>query len=183
MIKKISSYISRLSKREKLVLYGAVFFVSLVFVDQLILGSILSKIQFLDREIESQKTTVKRSLHILAQGDRIKKDVEKYTFFVMPARSPEEEVAFFLKDIEELANKSSVYVIDMKSTSFFEESIFNKYIVKLNCEAQIEQIVTFFYEVENSNRMLKVEKYDMRPKTAGSSILRCTASISKVVVP
>ena len=183
MIKKLSIFISRLSKKEKFVFCGAVFFVSLVFVDRLILGSILSKIKLLDKEIQSQEATIKKSLHILAQKDRIKKEADKYASFVIPAQSQEEEMVFFLKDIEELANKCSVYVIDIKSAGLAEEGVFKKYLVKLNCEAQMEQLTALFHGVESSNKLLKIEKYDIRPKTGGSSIVRCTASISKAVLP
>lgn len=183
MIKKLSTFILRLSKREKFVLYGAVFFVSLVFLDRLVLGSILSKIKLLNKEIQSQEATIKKSLHILVQKDRIKKEANKYASFVTPAQSQEEEIVFFLKGIEELANKCSVYVIDIKSVGLAEEGIFKKYLVRLNCEAQMEQLTALFYELESSNRMLKIEKYDIRPKTQGSSIVRCTVSISKAVLP
>lgn len=183
MIKKLSTSLSRLSKREKLILYGVIFFVSLVFLDRLILRSILSKIKLLDKEIQSQEATIKKSLHILVQKDRIKKEANKYASFVTSAQSQEEEMVFLLKGIEELANKRSVYVIDIKSAGLAEEGIFKKYLVRLNCEAQMEQLTGFFYELESSNRMLKIEKYDIRPKTEGSSIVRCTVSISKMVMP
>lgn len=182
-MKKLSTYISHLSKSEKIILCGAVFFVSLVFLDRLILSSILSKIKLLDREVQSQEAAIKKSLHILTQEDRIKKEANKYASFATPAQSQEEEMVFFLKDIEELANKSSVYVIDMKSAGFAEEGIFRKYLVRLNCEAQMEQLTGLFYELESSNRMLTIEKYDIRPKTEGSSIVKCAVSISKAVLP
>ena len=182
-MKKLSIYISRLSKSEKIILCGAAFFVSLVFLDRLILSSILSKIELLDREVQSQEAMIKKSLHILTQEDRIKKEANQYASFVTPAQSQEEETVFFLKDIEELANKCSVYVIDMKSSGLTEEDMFKKYLVRLNCEAQMEQLIRLFYELESSTKMLKIEKYDIRPKTEGSSIVRCTVSISKVVLP
>ncbi|MCK4519565.1 MAG: hypothetical protein KAT96_00120 [Candidatus Omnitrophica bacterium] len=183
MIKKLSAYILRLSKREKFVFFSAIFFVSLIFLDRLVLGPILSKMKLLNKEIQSQESTIKKSLHILAQKDRLKKETNKYASFVVPAQSQEEEMVFFLKDIEELANKCSVYVIDIKSAGLAEEGIFKKYFVRLNCEAQMEQLTELFYKLESSSKMLKIEKYDIKPKTEGSSVVRCTVSISKAVLP
>ena len=183
MLKILSTFFSRLSKRERLVLYGAIFFISVALLDRLMLGPILSKVKSLNKEIQSQEALSKKSLHILAQKDRIIKEVNRYASYVAHAQSQEEEIIFLLKEIEKMANKSSVYVIDIKSTGLVEEGILKKYLVKLNCEAQMEQLTKFFYDVENSNKLLKIEKYDIRPKTEGSSVLRCTASISKAVLP
>jgi hypothetical protein len=183
MIEKLFASFSRLSKRERLVLYGAVFFISFAFLDRLILGPILSRIKSLNEDIQDQKTMIKKNLHILAQKDRITKEMNKYTPFLMQAQSQEEEMVFLLKEIEELTNKCSVYVIDIKSAGLAEEGMFKKYLVRLNCEAQMEQLTQLFYELESSNSLLKIEKFDIRPKTAGSSVVRCTTSISKAVLP
>ena len=183
MIKRLFNLFSRLSKRERLVLYAASFFIALVLLDRLVMGPILFKIKSLNQEIQSQKSFIKRNLHILAQKERIRKEVNIYASYVTAAQSQEEETVFLLKEIEEIANESSVYVIDIKSAGFEKEGILKKYLVKINCEAQMEQLIHFFYDVESSNKLLQIEKYDMRPKTEGSSVLRCALSISQVVMP
>ncbi len=175
--------LSRLSKREKVVLYGAVFFISLTFLDRLILGPILSEIKSLNTEIQNQEAMIKKNLHILAQKERIKKDLSYYDSYVVYAASPEEETVFLLKDIEKRANKSSIYVVDIKSAGEDEEGEIKKYLVKLNCEAQMEQLSKFFYDVESSKKLLKIENYNIRPKSEGSSVLKCTVSISKALLP
>ena len=98
-------------------------------------------------------------------------------------RSEEEEAVFLLKEIEEIANKSSVYVIDIKSAGLQKGDLLEKFLVKLNCEAQMEQLTKFFYDLESSKKLLKVEKYDIKPKTEGSSVVRCALTISKGVLP
>lgn len=183
MIKKLFVSFSRLPKRNKIILFGVVFFISFVFPVRLMLGSILSKIKLLNKEIQSQEVTIRKSLQMLSQKDRIEKEVDKYTFFATVAQSQEEEIVILLKDIEELANKCSVYMIDIKPAGFTKEGILKKYLVRLNCEAQMEQIAEFFYKLESSKGLLKIEKYDIRPKTEGSSIVRCAMSISKAVLP
>lgn len=182
-MKKLFAIISRLSKRERIILYGTVFVISLVLLDRLVLGTILSKIKSLNQEIKTQEATIKKSLHILAQKDRIEKETNKYTSFVAPAQSKEEEMVFLLKVIEELADGSSVYVIDIKPGSFTESGVFRKYLVKLTCEAQMEQLTELFYKIESSDKLLQIEKYDIKPKTEGSSVVRCSISISKAVFP
>lgn len=182
-MKNLSAFISRLSKRERLVFYGTAFVIAIVFLDRLVLGAILFKMKSLSQEIKVQEATIKKSLHILAQKDRIEKEANKYTAFVTPAQSEEEEMILLLKAIEELADKSSAYVIDIKPGGFTESGVFKKYLVKLNCEAQMEQLTEFFYKIESSDKLLQIEKYDIKPKTEGSSVVRCSMSISKAVFP
>ena len=183
MLKILTAFFSHLSKRERFVLYGAIFFISLALLDHLTLGPILSKIKSLNEEIRNQEIMIKKSLHILAQRDRIIKEVDIYSSYVTGAQSQEEETVFLLQKLEEIANESSVYVIDIKSAGLTEEGILKKYLVKINCEAQIEQLSRFFYDIESSNKLLKIEKYDIKPKTEGSSIVRCAMTISKALLP
>lgn len=183
MMTKILVFISRLSKRERYIFYGAALVISLTFLDRLILGAISSKIELLDKEIQIQEAVIRKSLYILTQKDRIGKALGEYAFSAASSQSQEEEMVFFLRDIEELANKCSLYVIDIKQTGIIEEDILKEYLVRVNCEGQMEQLAEFFYRLENSNQLMKIEKYDIRPKTKGSSVARCTVFISKAVLP
>jgi Tfp pilus assembly protein PilO len=58
-----------------------------------------------------------------------------------------------------------------------------KYLVSLSCEGQMEQIMDFMYNVENSRKFLTIEKYQISPKTKESSVINCTMTISKIVIP
>jgi len=183
MFKKLYAIFARLSKRERMILGGSMIFISLAAVDRLILGPIILKTKSLHQEIQGQKDTIRKSLHILAQKDRITKEITHYNSYVTSVRSEEEEAVFLLQDLEEMANKSSVYVIDIKTAGLKTADIFKKFLVRLNIEAQMEQLMDFFYSIENSKKLLKIEKYDLKPKTEGSSILRCSMTISKAVLP
>lgn len=88
-----------------------------------------------------------------------------------------------MKDIEELAKKFSLYVIDIKAAGVEEDGALKKYQANLNCEAEMEQLVKFFYNVENSDKLFKIEKYDLKPKTKRSSVVRSVIVISKTVLP
>ncbi|PIQ86101.1 MAG: hypothetical protein COV73_05065 [Candidatus Omnitrophica bacterium CG11_big_fil_rev_8_21_14_0_20_43_6] len=37
-------------------------------------------------------------------------------------------------------------------------------MINLNCEAQMEQLVNFMYNMENSSSLLSIEKYQLAPK-------------------
>jgi len=182
MSKGLLDIFFRLSKREKIIASIVGIFVALVSMYFIVLSPILSKIESLDQEIRNQEALIKESLYILARQDTINKEIDLYDSFTEHALSQEEEVIFFLQDIEKLANKSEIYIIDIKASGSEESEGLKKYFVRVNCEGQMEQIVKFFYEVENMNKLFKIERYDIRLKTQGSSIVRCTAYISKAVL-
>ena len=47
----------------------------------------------------------------------------------------------------------------------------------------MEQLVDFMYNIENSDKLLMIEKYQISPKSKESSVAKCAMSISKIVIP
>ena len=115
---------------------------------------------------------------------RIEAEAKKYASFASKVEAEEEAMTAFLKEIEELANKSSLYVVDMKPQGVKEDKNKSiKYMITLSCEGQMEQVMNFMYNVENSSSLLTVERYQLGPKTRESSIAQSSMSISKIAVP
>lgn len=176
------AFLARLSKKEKIIFYIAVFFVSLTVLDRLIISPVFSKIRSLNEAIQEKEANIKKNLRILAQKDRITTESAKYSTFLGDAQEKEEEqITLVLKEIESLANKSSVYLVDMKPGNVNEAAGSKKITVNLNCEAQMEQLVDFMYNIENSNSLLSIEKYKVIPKSKESSVAKCSISVYKII--
>ena len=45
------------------------------------------------------------------------------------------------------------------------------------------EVVKFLYSVENSGKLMTIEKYVISPKEQGSSIAQCRLTVSKVIIP
>lgn len=181
-IQPFQAFFLRLSKREKFVFYGALFFISLTLLDQLIVSPIFSKIKFLDTEIRNREVLIKNSLKIVTQKERILSARDKYSYLSSGFTSSDTEVTSLLKEIEGMSNKSSVYLVDMKPAAVKGGSS-EKFMISLSCEAQMEQLVDFMYNIENSDKLLMIEKYQISPKSKESSVAKCNMSISKIVIP
>lgn len=176
--------LSRFSKREKVVFYTALFFISLTLVDRLMISPVIYKIKSLNKEIQAKETEIKGNLRLLTHKDRILAESKQYSSYASSLRSEEEEMTSFLKEIENSANKTSIYLIDMKPGGVKEVDSSKRYFVNLNCEAQMEQLVNFMHDIENSDKLLIVDKYQISPKSKeSSSIVRCRMTISKVALP
>ena len=182
-LKVLQNILARFTKREKMILYGALLFIFLMFLDRMVIGPVFQKLASLDEEIIRRESNIKKDMRILSQKDRILSEAAKYATFLGETRSEDEEVTSLLKEVEAQANKASVYLVDIKPAGSKEIGTSKKYLVTLNCEAQMEQIVNFMYNIENSNKLLAIEKYQITPKSKESSVAKCSLTVSKIVMP
>lgn len=182
-LQALQTFLSRLSKREKAVFYITMLFVVLVLLDRLIVSPIFSHMRSLDRQIQEAESGISRNMKIVAQKDRIIAESAHYASYFATHATDEEEMTALLKEIENLASKSSAYLVDLKPVGLKSSGTSKKYQVNLNCEAQMEQIAGFMYAIENSNKLLTIERYQISPKAKESSIAKCSLSISKMAAP
>ena len=175
-------FLGRLSKKEKAIFYVAVLIVSLLVLDRAIISPVFSKIRVLNKEIQDEQANIKKNLRILAQKDKILTGSSKYSSLLGDSNlSADEQITLVLKELESLASKSSVYLVDMKPAGIKESGSSKRILINLNCEAQMEQLVDFMYNMENSKSLISIEKYQLTPKTKESSVAKCSISVYKVV--
>jgi hypothetical protein len=177
-LKSAADILLKFSKREKAVFFITAFFVSLTFIDRLIIAPISLKIRSIDNGIVDSELAVRKNLRLLKYKDRILAERKKYESFLSYVLDPEGEVTAILKEIENLASKSSVYLVELKPSSVKNESKSELHMFTLSCEAQIEQLIDFMYGIEGSSRLLSIEKYQISPKTKDSSLVKCNMTIS-----
>jgi len=182
-LKEIHGTFDRFSKKEKLILFVACVCVVLALVDRMVVAPIISKLDSLKGQIRQKEEAVKRNLHIVSQKERIGHEVRKFASYFSDFDSEEENVTIFLKELEVLANKSSLSIVDMKPAGIKEDdNKVKKCVVTLSGEGQMEQIMDFMYNVENSNSLLTVERYQISPKSKETSVAQCSMTISKILM-
>ncbi len=181
-IKSILSFVTRLSKRERIIFFLTVSVVSLVLLDRVILTPILDRVASLGETIQEKEEAIEQSLLIVNQEERIEGESDLYSSFLSKPQTEEKAITAFLQEVETLAKKSSIYLTDIKPSGKDVEGAVVYYFVKLTFEAQMEQVFNFFYNVTNFDQLIKIENYQIKPKTEGSSVIACTISISKTII-
>ncbi|MCM8800549.1 MAG: type 4a pilus biogenesis protein PilO [Candidatus Omnitrophica bacterium] len=166
-----------------MIFYTAVFFVALTLLDRLVIFPIFSRLNALDKEIQEKEAIIKKNLRLLAQKERIIAESNKYSGFLGPLRSEEEEITSLLKEVETLANKSGIYISEMRPAGIKESDTTKRYQLNLSCEGSMEQIAEFMYNIEGSYKLLVIERYQINPKAKESIITRCNITISKIILP
>ena len=182
-LKSLQTFIARLSKKEKILFYGAAIFIFLVLLDKAVITPSVSKMKSQDDEIREKKLIIKKDIRILALKNRIEEEHKKYEGYFSKIGSLEEERTSMLKEIENLASENAVYLVYVRPGEMRTEGPFKNLLVNLNCEGEMPQVVSFLYSIENSTKLLTIEKYVISPKAEGSSIAQCRITVSKILMP
>ena len=181
LIQGLIAQITRLSKREKRILYASLAAVLLFGLDRLIIVPIHQRMVALSREITDKEASVRKNLRILSLKDRIIDETLKLAPLLNKIDFDEREVSGLLKEIENYANEAEVNLINIKPQGMQDRDSWRIYQVALNCEAEMEQLVTFMYLIENANSMLLIERYQIVPKRRDSSTASVNMRINKIV--
>ncbi len=177
-------FLSKLAKRERYIAYIAVVVVVFFFFSRVMLRPIINKLNDLNQEIAIQEKRLEKSLNILLQKDAINSNYKKYVDNLKQTNSDEEEFAELLSKIEKIAKKAGVFLSDIKPLPVKNVTYYKEYIVELEVESEIAFLIDFIYQLEESPRLLKVEKFHLTPKREkGKDFLKAQMSISEILVP
>lgn len=183
LIEKILGMYSRASKRERAIMIVAGVIVSFWLADQAVVGPLVTTFTQMDQKARELKADIRRSVQLLSKKERMMKEAELYADYSVESKSPEEEALSLLKHIEELANDTSINLLYVKPAGANPSDVIQKYYMTLEGEGQMLQFVQFFYAIENSKLLLRVEKYVLQPTESGSSVIKCSATISRAIIP
>jgi hypothetical protein len=178
----LAPFYAKLSKKEKSILFFTLFFLSITFVDRVIVLPLATSMSALSQSVRDQETAIKKSLSVLLHKDSIIAENRDYMAYSLEAKNPEDEMVGLLKEVELEANKAGVNLLYVKPGTMAEEKNIKKYYSTLECEATMEQVATFFHGIESSTKLLKIEKYQIQPKSKNSSIARCAVTVYKAVL-
>ena len=180
---KMIEFYQRLSKREKLILYVSAAIVLLLTLDQLIVGPIFRTMRKLDQQTQAMEDNIKQSIRLLGQKEQMMKESAHYAAYAVSSKSAEDEILALLKLIQDLASQTSVNLLYSKPGGAGGEAKEpSTYRISLECEGQMDQLIAFFYAIETSKMLLRVEKYTLQPTAKGSSVIKCAATISKTEI-
>ncbi len=189
MIASLVSFVSRMSKRQKAAFYGALIVASFLVLHHLMLRPILAKMGELDKKIVETEESIEKALGILAQEENLLERADRYASYLKKPDSDDKEKLSLQYYIQDLASQSSVEPKDIKSDvkSAVEEGTgsesVKKYVVRLTCEGEMEELVSFFYDIEASKeKLLKIETFSMILKKKGENVIICTMEITRDVI-
>lgn len=174
---------SHFTRRERNLFYFAVILIFLWIAHTFVIKPIVVKWKEIDKQLEVSSLKLERNQKMIARREKIQRDYNSYASSVKMVGSEEEEMAKFLTEIESLARSSSVYISDIKPRPVKKVEFYKKYFVELDAEGDINQISKFIYDIQNSSQLLKIDKFSLGTKGAGTNLLKCHLLVSKILIP
>ena len=172
----------KLSKKEKIGLSVAFAFLALAFLDRLLISPIRTKFNALNLQIRISEKQLGGDMRNINQKKFIGEEYEQYLPYIRRSGSDEEEVAKILGEIEALARKSSVYLVDMKPRKPREVEFYKEYTVEIEAEGYMESLMSFIYQVNTSSQLLRIETLRLNLTKGGSNVLSASMLITKVLI-
>jgi hypothetical protein len=156
--------------------YITAVIITLFLVDRFIFGMMLGQINQLDERIATLKSELDENKKVISLRDNISKESELYGKYLIKEENPDRELP---KIINTLAIQAKLVNSELKPIVSKDTT---RYLVELNAEGTMKDVVNFMYNLNTVQSLLKVEKIDLSPKTAKSEILKIYILISKAVV-
>lgn len=178
----MTEFFSRLSKNERIGLSLAAIIAAMAFMDRLVVNPIKDRITRLNYRVNVAEEELKVDLRNLKEKKAISQEYEKYTQYVTKAGSDEEEVAKILAEIEGLARKSGVSLIDITPQAATEIDFYKEYVAEVEIEGKTQAVVKFLYQLNNSALLLRTQKLRMSLKEKGSSVVTAVLLVTKILI-
>ena len=173
-------FLSKLSQKEKIGLFASAILVSLVILDRLILTPINDRIQQINREIKIGEKQLVMGLRNLNQKEFVSSEYKKYESYLKNSGSDEEKTTAILSEIEILAKKSSVSLIDIKPQQNQNIDSYKEYAIEVETESSMDALLRFLHELNASSQLLRAEKIRLNLKDKDSSVVKSLIQITKI---
>jgi len=172
----------RMSKKEKNLFLIAIIFVGCAILYRTTLLPAIGNSAALNRQIQLKRRMIKDSLGLLNQKENIQKESRKYANYAKQKLSEEEETASFLKEIEDIARKSQLQLIDLKPYSAERKDFYTEYRIEIETESDMNQLVAFIHNLQGLDSLLRIIKFRISPKVDKTSMVKTYLTITKVFV-
>ena len=172
---------SLLLKREKKIILAVLIILLCIILYGFVLEPAFKGWVQLDNSISAKKIKLHKYVKLTAGLKAKNSEYRKYAPADKNTKSEEQELSVLLSNVEELARKSNVYLDILKPVSVKDEKLYKKFLVEAELETAMNDLMGFFYEIENSPLMLKVETVDMAAKPGQKDIIKVRLLISKIL--
>jgi Tfp pilus assembly protein PilO len=174
--------LSNLGKRERYIAYITVLIIGAFVFDRLVLSSLLGKLDSLNTNIITKEKELTNALHLLAQKKLINSKYGEYTENIKQTLSNEKETAQLLSKIEKIAKDTNVSLTRMQPSQVKEEKFYKEYIIQVEVEAVISNLVDFLYKLEKTSQLIRIGEFRLVPKQKNSSVLKMDMLIKSIMV-
>jgi Tfp pilus assembly protein PilO len=173
---------SKLSPRQRVLVYVAAAIVGLAVLERVIYAPISNRLYELDQEIVAKESQLRRNVKNLAARAEVLEAYAPYTTHVSPAGSDEETTGRVLKEIEELARKSGLALINVRPKPATKVDVGKQYPVEVELDTQMGPLIKFIHGLHGSKYPLRVNQMRLDSKGGRSAQVRVYLLINKSAI-
>lgn len=173
---------SKLSKRERFIIYFLLAAVFVMLFDRLVLSPVTKRMDALNSEITVQEKKLIKSLRILQQEDLVSAEFNENVKQIKQEGSDEEEMMSFQSSIERLAKKTNLVIINMQPSDIYVSELYKKYTVKVDAEAAIARLADFIYQLERSPQFIRVSEFSLSLAKGSPAVLKIYMLLTKITL-
>ena len=183
MIEKIKDLYKNFKPRERILFYSSVTAFVLMLCDFLVLGPILSHINVLEREIKAKSQSIQRDMRILSFKDSIFKEYRTFEHYLDTGEKTQEEIiASLLKKLETLASQNNITITNVMPGELEDKPIYKIYKTTLDFEGALKDIIVFLNQLEESDNLFQVVRYQLEPKSKAGTLMKCNMDITRILI-
>ncbi|MFB3061617.1 MAG: type 4a pilus biogenesis protein PilO [Candidatus Binatia bacterium] len=179
---KLKEFFSKLSKRERLIFYGALLVVFIGALDRLFYRPMVNLFDELDQEIVLQENQLRKNMRYLAAREAIHSRYSAYAAYSVTHGADEEEVASLLNEVEGQARKAGLSLLNIKPKPATSTEFSKQYPVEVEVEAQMKELIKFIDGLQRSKYILRVQKLRLVPKGKSKAEVKGYLLINRTVI-
>jgi Tfp pilus assembly protein PilO len=179
---KLNQIVSRLSPRQRVWFYVTVAIVCVGLVERFVYAPVGGRLEELDQEILVKENQLKKNLTNLAAREGVQKAYAPYTAYASPAASDEEAIGGLLKEIEELARKSGLALVNVRPKPATKIDVGKRYPVEVELETDMGPLIRFIHGLHGSKYPLRVNQMRLDSKGGRSAQVRVYLLIHKSAI-
>lgn len=154
-----------LTKREKIILYLTLGIITLSLGFNFIITPILMRNENLSKEINLSQVRIKKYHHLLNKKDYLQSEYNKLGAVPRVSGQPEDEVVNALSELENLAKKAEIRIIDLRPQGVSRTTpAYKEVAIDLRTEGMMKGYINFIYHLENSPSLLRIKRFQLNSK-------------------
>ena len=174
-------FIKNFSGRERTLLIGAVIIAVMALLYVLVLEPLAIQWKSLDSQIDAKVTALMKDTRLLAMYSALERDYEKYRGFIDAGKDEDEEITSALGEIESISQESACYIVNVKPRSAKTVGNYKEISFEVTTEGTIGEIARFIYEIEMSEKYLRIRRFTILSKSGPAGNLKAVFLISKII--
>ena len=164
-----------LSKREGYIFKATIIFAAIALIYNFLAEPYFKKWQFMNNEIEIKKVRMNKGARLLQRKNSI---IEEYNKYAKTTNS----ISRVLNYMESFADSLGIKTSNIKPGQAIEKGLYKEYVIDLQVEGQMENIIKFVSQLEKLPTLVALKKFDFKLVSQNPPIFKGTIILSKILL-